>query len=69
MAIRVLPELRFLKPPKPRAEIKAERVELIPLQECFIGPLPLRFKRPTAEILAERLAESGPDGSPLLFIP
>jgi hypothetical protein len=54
---------------KPQVAVKPERLEPFPLQEQFTGPAPLRGERPAAEILAERLAESGPDGLSPLFIP
>ena len=39
---------------------KPERVEGVHLQEQFAGQRPERNERPVADILAERLAESGP---------
>ena len=39
------------------------------LQEQFTGQLPLQRERSMTEILAERLAEAGPDSPSPLFIP
>ena len=51
---------RFLTRTKHGAGSKPERVEGILLQEQVAGPRPVRNERPAAEVLAERLAESGP---------
>ncbi len=50
---------RFLTRMKHGAGSKPERVEGIHLQEQVAGPRPVRNERLAADILAERLAESG----------
>jgi len=43
----------------PKGHRKPERVEGIHLQEQVAGPQPVCNERPAADVLAERLAESG----------
>ena len=69
MNMQILPTPRFLTRTKPQRVVKPESLEPLPLQEQFTGPVPLRRERPVAEILAERLAESNPASTPLVFIP
>ena len=44
---------------EPQRDLRPEREEAIHLQEQVAGPQPARRDRRPAEILAERLAESG----------
>jgi hypothetical protein len=44
----------------PKGHPKPERVEGVHLQEQVAGPRPVCNERPAADVLAERLAESGP---------
>jgi hypothetical protein len=69
MTVQAYPKPRLSPRAKPRANLKPECVETVQLQEQFTGPLPLRNERPAAELLAERLAESGASGPVQLFIP
>jgi hypothetical protein len=69
MNMQILSKLHFLTGANSHSDAKPERREAFPFQEQFTGPLPLRLERPAAEILAERLAESGPDSAPPVFIP
>ena len=69
MTVQAYPKPRLLSRPKPRANLRPECVETVQLQEQFTGPLPLRNERPAAELLAERLVESGASGPVQLFIP
>jgi hypothetical protein len=69
MNMQILSKPRFLTRVKPQMLVKPERLEPFPLQEQFTGPVPLRSERPAAEILVERLAESGPNSAPPVFIP
>ena len=69
MDAQVQPKPRLLTRTRRRRASKPERVEAIPMQEQFTGPLPVGAGRPAAELLAERLAESNPAGTSPVFIP
>jgi len=69
MSMQIFSKPRFLTRAKPPLVVKPERLESFPLQEQFTGPVVLRGERPAAEILAERLAESGPACIPPIFVP
>jgi hypothetical protein len=69
MSIQILSNPRILTRTKPQLVVKLDCLEPLPFQEQFTGPIPQRLERPAAEILAERLAESGPDDAPPVFIP
>jgi hypothetical protein len=69
MNVQAYPQTHFMTPNKPAANLQQAHAEMIDMQERFTGPIPLRLERPVAEILAERLAESGPDSTPPVFIP
>jgi hypothetical protein len=64
-----LSELGFMTPIPDSAAAKPHSAQAGCLQEQFTGPLPERRERPMAEILAERLAETGPDSPCPVFIP
>jgi hypothetical protein len=69
MNVQIVPKPRLKALLQFREDLTREHGETIGMQEQFTGPIRLRFERPAAEILAERLAESGPDDAPLSFIP
>lgn len=69
MSMQILSNQRILTRTKSQPVVKFECLEAFPFQEQFPGPLALHCERTAAEILAERLAESGPDDTPPLFIP
>jgi hypothetical protein len=69
MSMPILSNPHLLTRAKSQSVVKPECLESFPFQEQFTGPIPLRLERPAAEILAGRLAESGPDGTPPVFIP
>ena len=69
MTVTALPELGFMTPTPDSASAQPQSAQAGCLQEQFTGPLPVRNERPMAEILAERLAEAGPDSPSPLFIP
>jgi hypothetical protein len=69
MNVQIVPKPRVKALLQFRENLTPEHGETFTLQEQFSGPIPPRFQRPAGEILAERLAESGPDGAPPVFIP
>ena len=69
MTTTVIPEPGIMTPENHEAAAKPQHAWAACLQEHFSGPLPLRSERTMAEILAERLAESGPDSPCPMFVP
>jgi len=52
-----------------RVKGKTELLEAFPPQESFSGTVPVRFERPAAELLRERLEEADPAGNIQVFVP
>jgi hypothetical protein len=69
MSTPVIPEPGIMTPETHEAAEKPQHTQSACLQEQFSGPLPLRSERTMAEILAERLAEAGPDSPCPVFVP
>jgi hypothetical protein len=59
-----------LPPTSLQPDPQPERLEGVQLQEQVMGPLPRRDERTAAEVLSERLAESGPVAhATAMFVP
>ena len=69
MANAVLSEPQIISGVQQAAAAKPLQNQAACLQEQFTGPVPVRYERRMAEILAERLAESNPASPSPLFIP
>ena len=69
MANPVLSEHQIISGVQQAAATKPLQNQAACLQEQFTGQLPLQRERSMTEILAERLAEAGPDSPSPLFIP
>ena len=69
MDVQVIPKPGFPNRIKPETVSLPEQVQAACLQEQFNGLIPRRTERRMSEILAERQAETGPDGPAAAFIP
>jgi hypothetical protein len=69
MSAPFIPEPAIMTPETHEAAAKPQHARATCLQEQFSCPLPLRSERTMAEILAERLAEAGPDSPCPMFVP
>jgi hypothetical protein len=69
MNVQLILKPRFLTRTKHQSAVNPKHPEPFPLQEQFIGPVPLRRERPAGEILAECLSESDPASPSPVFVP